>query len=103
MGRAGWDDGRCRGDLGNEVRCGGDRSPAAGPATPLVRAPTTQDGGGKVNGWVRSSHGGGELVGRPPFPCPVLGPRARTLHFGQPPRQFSRGLRSLRGVLRQTG
>src|SRR5438132_14248116 len=103
MGRAGWDDERRRGDLANEVRCGCDGSPAAGPATPVVRAPSAQGGGGKGNGWVRSSHGGGELVGRPPFPRSVLRPRARTLHFGQPPRQFSRGLRSLRGVLRQTG
>src|SRR5213596_3019218 len=77
MGRAGGYDGRRRCDLGNEVRCGGDRSPAAGPAAPVVRPPSAQDGGGKGNGWVRSSHDGGELVGRPPFPCSVLGPGAR--------------------------
>src|SRR2546422_9124371 len=49
MGRAGGDDGRRRGDLGKDVRCAGDSGPAAGPATPVVRAPGAADGGAKGN------------------------------------------------------
>src|SRR6267378_6340268 len=43
------------------------------------------------------------MVRRPPLPRPVLGPSARGLHLGQPKRQFSGGLRSIRGVFCQTG
>src|SRR5216117_3734833 len=50
MGPAGGDDGRRRGDLGKDVRSAGDSGPAAGPATPVVRAPRAHDRGGTGDG-----------------------------------------------------
>ena len=43
------------------------------------------------------------LVRRPPLSRPVLRPGVRAFHVGKPKRQFSGGLRSIRGILRQTG